>query len=316
MCRGRDSLDCAASDAAPTANAVAAVPALSPWPLPRRPDRSTILERARIARENLRACALCEFRCGVDRTRPAEERAHTPCGLGVESRTFKRHISFAEELELLPSYMVYLGGCNFRCRFCVQGPTCFSPATGELVDPAALAHESEAIVARGARTINLLGGEPSLHLHTVLELAAEAELPIAFNSNMYMTEEALDLLDGLVAIYVADLKFGSDRCADQVARAPRYLEVVRRNLLRAAAQAPLIVRHLLMPGHLECCLRPTAEWVAEHLPQATFNVMSSYVPAWQAARDTGPLGGLLSRSEIEAAETLVRSLGLRRESLP
>ena len=280
-----------------------------------RPDAATLRARARIARDNLRACTLCEFRCGVDRTRPVGELARTPCGLGAESRTFKRHISFAEELELLPSYMVYLGGCNFRCRFCVQGPTCFSPSAGDLVNSVELARECEAIVARGARTINLLGGEPSLHLHTVLELAAEAELPIAFNSNMYMTEEALELLDGVVAIYVADLKFGNDRCAEEVARAPRYLEVVRRNLLRAAGQAPLIVRHLLMPGHLECCLRPSAEWVAEHLPQATFNVMSSYVPAWQAARDAGPLGGLLSRAEIHAAEELVRALGLRREAM-
>ncbi|MBL9119854.1 MAG: radical SAM protein [Phycisphaerae bacterium] len=268
----------------------------------------------------LASCELCEHRCRVDRSRPEPPAERTPCALGAESRVFKRHVSFAEEIELLPSYMVYFAGCNLRCRWCVQGPTCFAPTAGAVVDPRALASECSRVVARGAKTINLLGGEPSIHLHTLLELAAEAPsdapLPLALNSNMYMTEEVLDLLDGLVGIYVADHKFGNDACAERLSGAIRYTAVVQRNLLIAARQAPIIVRHLLMPGHLACCLEPVARWVADHLPEATFSLMTSYVPAWKAAHDPGPLGGTSHPDEVSQAEALVRSLGLRREGVP
>ncbi|MFO0829444.1 MAG: radical SAM protein [Phycisphaerales bacterium] len=286
-------------------------------PEPRVADgiaRDEFAARAERARASLRACNWCEHRCGADRTLPAAELARTPCGLGVGSSSYKRHVSFAEELDLVPSYMVYLSGCNLRCRFCVQGPTCFSPVAGEPVDVEALARECEAVVARGAKVINVLGGEPSIHLHTLLELAAAAEspLPIALNSNMYMTPEVLEALDGVVAVYVADLKFGDDECARRIAGVERYVETVRRNLLAAARQAPVIVRHLLMPGHFDCCFVPTVEWLAAHLPDAAFTLMTSYVPAWRAARDGSELGRTTTVDEAERAARLVESLGLKR----
>lgn len=272
-------------------------------------DRPELRERAARARSMLRSCEVCERRCGVDRL--AGERA--PCGLSDQTWCFKRHVSFAEELPLLPSYMAYLGGCNFRCRFCVQAPACFDPRLGIQVRADEVARDFERVVAKGARTINLLGGEPSLHLHTILEIAAEAEepLPLVLNSNMYMTTEVIDLLAGVVEMYLADFKFGTDACARSLAGVDRYVEVVTRNLRLAAAQAPMIVRHLLMPGHLECCFQPVVHWLAENLPEVPFTLMTGYVPAWRAVgHDT--LDRLLTQDEREQAEALVAELGLRR----
>ena len=267
-------------------------------------------ERAKSARELLRCCTMCEHRCGIDRA----SGAHSPCGLGAETWSYKRHVSFSEELELLPSYMVYLSGCNFRCRFCVQGPTCFSPTAGQRVEPRELAGELQRIISRGAKTINLLGGEPSLHLHTILELAAESPepLPLVLNSNMYMTVEVLRLLEGVVSIYLGDFKFGNDACAQRIAGVERYVEVVTRNLTIASEQAHVMIRHLLMPGHFECCLVPVAEWVAANLPQATFSLMTSYVPAWRAAEDAHGLDRCTTEDEGEQARRFVAQLGLKR----
>lgn len=258
----------------------------------------------------LRNCNLCERRCGVDRA--AGDRA--PCGLGAETWCFKRHISYAEEMELLPSYMVYFGACNFRCRFCVQGPGCFAPAEGQRVNAAEAAADFARVVGRGARTINLLGGEPSLHLHTILEIAAESEhpLPLVLNTNMYMAPEVIELLEGVVEMYVADFKFGSDACAKSLAGIERYVEVVRRNLLHASTTAPLIIRHLQMPGHFDCCLRPVVDWLAVHLPDASFSLMTSYVPAWRTVHDDGPMGGCLSIEEQQRGVDYVTASGLRR----
>jgi putative pyruvate formate lyase activating enzyme len=273
-----------------------------------RPQREELLQRARLAQDSLSACTLCEHRCGANRA----INRHTPCGLGTVSSSFTRHVSFSEELELLPSYMVYLSGCNFRCRFCVQGPTCFAPAAGQPVDARALAAEFTSVVARGAKTINLLGGEPSIHLPAILQIAAELEhpLPLVLNSNMYMTEQTLQLLEGVIAIYLADFKFGNDDCALRIADAPRYFEIVSRNLLLAAGQSRVIIRHLLMPGHLECCLKPVARWVAANLPETPFTLMTSYLPAWRSGRDRHGLDRCTTEEEASEARRIVASLGL------
>lgn len=209
--------------------------------------------------------------------------------------------------------MVYMGGCNFRCRFCVQAPSCFAPSLGVPMNPTDAAADFSRAVARGARTINLLGGEPSLHLHTILEIAAAAPepLPLALNSNMYMTPQVIDLLEGVISLYIADFKFGNNACASRLAGLDRYVEVVERNLLLASKHSRVLVRHLLMPGHLDCCFRPVATWLAEHLPEAPFTLMTGYVPAWRASSLAG-LDRTLSAHEIESAEHCVDVLGLRR----
>lgn len=269
--------------------------------------REEIARRAVRARASIAACNLCERRCGINRL--AGEAA--PCGLADDTWSFKRHVSYAEEPELLPSYMVYFSACNYRCRFCVQGPACFSPRRGAPVDATETAADLARAVERGARTINLLGGEPSLHLHTILDIAAASArpLPLVLNTNMYMTPEVIEQLDGVVTGYIADFKFGNDECAQRLAEVAPYVGVVQRNLRLAAKRADVFVRHLLMPGHLDCCFRPVAEWVAANLPAVRFTLMTGYVPAGRAD-GCAELGRCLTVAERHAAERIVADLGL------
>ena len=275
-----------------------------------RITRDQLLARIQACRESLRACDLCERCCGVDRTNGEAG----PCGPLVESRTFKRHLSYAEEAELCPSYMVYFAGCNFRCRFCVQAPECFDPLMGAPAHPDELAADAARAITGGARVINLLGGEPTIHLHTLLETALAAmdqgnwPLPLAINTNMYMTPRVIEWLDGVASLYIADFKFGSDACAARIAGVSPYVEILQRNL-RLAAATPLIVRHLLMPGHVRCCFEPVARWIAAELPRAKFSFMTGYVPAWRAEGDR-ELGRVSSRGELDAAEAIIQELRL------
>ncbi len=276
-----------------------------------RITRAELLGRIESARAALRACDLCERRCGVNRA--AGEAG--PCGPLTESRTFKRHLSYAEEPELCPSYMVYFAGCNFRCRFCVQAPECFDPLMGATARPDELAADAARAVRGGARIINLLGGEPTIHLHTLLEMSLAAmdrgtwPLPLAINTNMYMTPQVIDWLDGVASLYIADFKFGSDACAARIAGVSPYVDILKRNLTLAAAGTPLIVRHLLMPGHVACCFEPVARWIAAELPTAKFSLMTGYVPAWRAEGDA-ELGRMLRGEELEEAEAIIDELRL------
>jgi putative pyruvate formate lyase activating enzyme len=219
-------------------------------------------------------------------------------------------VSVTEELEVIPALRVYLAGCNLRCRFCDTAPDCLEPDGGQLVDPTACAEEWRQAVRRGVKSISILGGEPTLHVHSLLEIAAAAPgpLPLVLNTNLYMTLEVLELLDGVVTTYLADYKFGNDACAQTLAGAPHYVDTARRNLRWIAKRTPVIVRHLLMPGHLECCFRPLVDWLATELPGCRFRLYAGFVPCWQAA-EVG-LGRLNTRDEAHAAVEHLCTLNL------
>ena len=134
-------------------------------------------------------------------------------------------------------------------------------------------------------------------------------LPVVWKSNFFGTIEGFALLDGVVDVYVADLKFGNDTCARQIAGVDGYMQIVTRNLLLAAQGARLIVRHLLLPGHLECCYRPIVDWMCRHLPAVPLRIMTGYLPRWQAA-GYQELASPLGREVGAQAVALAREKGL------
>ncbi|HWL94563.1 MAG TPA: radical SAM protein [Phycisphaerae bacterium] len=259
------------------------------------------------SRQLLVNCGMCEWRCGADRTRGES----APCHLGTETFVFNQYLSLTEEPEVRPALRVYLGGCNFRCRFCDTAPECFKPTLGRRVEPALFAAELGAAIAGGAKNISILGGEPTLHVHTLLQLAAASPspLPMVINTNLYMTPEVIDLLDGVVSLYLGDFKFGNDECAKSLAGVARYVEVIHRNLQLIAGRTPLIVRHLLMPGHLDCCFRPVADWVSEYLPGNRFQLYTGFVPCFRAGADP-KISRLNARKEIHEAVEYLGGLNL------
>ena len=92
---------------------------------------------------------------------------------------------------------------------------------------------------RGARTLQWVGGEPTIHLPAILRAMAAADHlpPVVWKSDFHFTPEALALLDGVVDIYIADYKFGNDACARRLSGIENYTAIVRRNLLAAAKSA-------------------------------------------------------------------------------
>ena len=264
-----------------------------------------IAERVERARDALRACRLCPRACGIDRT--AGETGF--CGLTQTARCFREVLHYGEEAMITPTHQIFLAGCNLRCEFCAVGEWNTSPDAAPKLD---IAQMRECILQRrrqGARTLNLLGGEPTVSLFGVLQLldGITEDVTVLWNSNMYFSEIAAQLLEGVVDIYLADLKCGSATCAKRLLGADDYLETVQENLRFARATADLIVRHLVLPGHRECCLMPTLGWIKKNMPEVKLSLRRDYLPPAQA--DHAPLGLLCEQEYAQALET-AEALGL------
>ena len=271
-------------------------------------NRLAFDDRLSRARLHYGECYLCEHRCGANRLIGQKG----PCKAGPAPRVFKQRIELGEEEELIPSLLFYLSGCDLRCGFCIAEANAFDPRRGrpltrELFHQSVLKGNAE-----GACTIQWVGGEPTIHLPAILEVMAgfSGLPPVVWKSDFYATPEALDLLDGAVDVYLADLKFGNDSCALRIAGVNDYMAIVTRNLKIATAQGDLIVRHLLLPGHLDCCFRPITAWIKANLPGVKFSLRDGYLPSWRSQRYPELERPLVPGEAARAHELAIRA-GLR-----
>lgn len=263
--------------------------------------------RLATANEHLRGCLLCEHRCGADRA--AGERG--PCKAGTEARVFRHRVEYGEELELTPSHLFYLSGCDLRCKFCIAETNAFNPRAGVPLDSRYLSRCLAASASQRARNLQWVGGEPTIHIPAILEAMSGIDRlpPIVWKSDFHGTEHSFALLDGVVDTYVGDLKFGNNRCARRIAGIENYFEIVTRNIRLASRQGNLIVRHLLLPGHFDCCFRKIVSWIASEFAELKFSLRDGYLPRWQASRDPD-LASPLSRSAAVEARRLAAANGL------
>lgn len=269
---------------------------------------SLLTLKLELTRRNYRACTLCPWLCCVDRINGALGR----CGLAANARVFREGLLVGEENFVIPTYELFMTGCNMRCSFCQAWEGIVQTRKGILFVQPSFARAIRQNQRRGAINIHFVGGEPTVNLLAILEglSALDVQMPIVWNTNLYVTDEAMDLLDGIVDLFLADFKFGNDECAQRLAGVPGYVATLRRNLLKASQIASLVVRHLVMPEHLECCLEPVARWVAENIPKVPFNLMLNYVPDWKAWSDPN-LRRCLTEKEQKLAKGIAKSYRLK-----
>ncbi len=265
--------------------------------------RSLLDLKAEIAHRSFESCSLCEVYCSIDR-----KREKGVCGVGA-ARIAKVHKSILEESFLSPSASVLFSGCNFRCAFCNAWDISQFPGHGELMEAGELAKKIRGF--HGVKSLFISGGEPTPNIPFILELLLhlERDLPVVLNSNFYASPAAMDLLAGIVDIYAADFKFGNDACAQRLARVIGYFEPVTRNISMIPEEA-LLVRHLALPGHFECCTRKVLDWVAKNKPNAGVNLMGAYSPSYKSILHT-EIANRLQLPDLKKAQDHARGLGLK-----
>lgn len=255
----------------------------------------------------LESCCFCEHRCEVNRLKHQVGF----CGVEAVSRYASEFLHTGEEPELVPSHTIFFTGCTFRCVYCQNWDIGTSPRSGAPILAERMAEVIALRHAQGARNVNFVGGDPGPHLHTILGIIniVRVDTPMIWNSNMYQSVEAMKLLDGVIDVYLADFRYGNDDCAKRLSKIKRYWEVTTRNFLEADRQTELLVRHLVLPGHLECCTRPIVEWIGEHMPDVRFNLMFQYRPQYKAEQYPD-INRFLTREEQSLAIDIVQDAGL------
>jgi putative pyruvate formate lyase activating enzyme len=242
-------------------------------------------------------------------------QARGVCRVGQASYIASEMLHLGEEELLRPAHAIFFSGCTATCTFCTAARFAFRPTYGVTVTPAQLSARILQRQAEGARSLCFIGGDPAPHIPFILEtldvLGDRKRIPAVFNSNFYLTDTALDLLDGAIDIYLPDLKFGPasglQSCGERVGGMPDYWRVVTHCIDRLYTEGKqIIVRHLLMPNHYACCTAPVLTWLAAQ-PGVQVSLLTQYLAPAHARHE---LAGRLAEDEIAQATALAKRLRL------
>jgi putative pyruvate formate lyase activating enzyme len=223
---------------------------------------------------------------------------------------------------------IFLAGCNLRCVFCQNFDVSWQ-VHGCEVGAEHLADLMLELQGRGCHNVNWVTPEHVVpQLLEAMPFAAEAGLriPIVYNTSSYDSPESLELLEGVVDVYMPDLKMWTRERARRYLRRPDYPEVARRSIAemqrqvgplvldeRGIAVRGVLLRHLVMPGMLDET-EATLRWVAETLGPGTYlNLMAQYRPEGLVRGEDYPeIARRPTRDELTRAVEMAWELGLRR----
>ncbi len=288
-------------------------------------DPKLLKERAEAAKEHLNHCDLCGWECGVNRL----EGKLGVCKTGDVAYLSSFGPHHGEENPLRGwrgSGTIFFAGCNLRCQYC-QNYEISHLYQGYAVTPTQLAEIMLHLQAIGCHNINLVS--PSHVIVPILQALVLAQanglhLPLVYNTGGYDSLSALGLLEGIIDIYMPDMKYSNAHLAQKYSRIPNYPTINQQAVKEmhrqvgdlvldenGIAQRGLLIRHLVLPNQVagsEQILR----FIAQEISLNTYlNIMDQYRPLFQAHRYP-EINRRITSQEYQEVIALARSLGLNR----
>jgi putative pyruvate formate lyase activating enzyme len=259
-------------------------------------EKKELSQRINLLNELLKECRLCPRECQVNRL----DGEVGYCGAGSELMVSSAFPHFGEEPPLVGyhgSGTIFLTHCNLRCIFC-QNYDISHLGKGEPITPSDMARTMLRLQNMGCHNINFV--TPTHYAPQIVASLAEAIerglcIPIVYNCSGYESIEVIQLLEGVIDIYMPDAKYMDEKFSKQFSNAPDYPEVIRKVLKEmhrqvgdlmtnsiGIAERGLLIRHLVMPGGVassEAVLKFIAEEISVH---SYINIMDQYRPEYQA----------------------------------
>lgn len=270
------------------------------------------------------SCALCPRRCKVNRLKG--EKGF--CRAGKDARVSSVFAHFGEEACLVGKYgsgTIFFSHCNLKCVFC-QNYELSHLAEGNEVSTEQLARFMLELQNMGCHNINLVTPTHfAPQIVSALKAAIEGglTLPLVYNCGGYESEEVIDILDGLIDIYMPDVKFSSCEVAQEFCSAEDYFENLKKvlkkmhkqvgdlEIIDGIAQRGLLIRHLVMPEGL-AGTREIMEFIAQKISLNTYiNIMAQYRPCGEAYKFP-QISRAITSEEYRQAQKIALSFGLSR----
>lgn len=263
-------------------------------------------------------CRLCPRQCGVDR----DEGQTGFCGMTAQMTAARAMLHYGEEPPISASFgtgAVFFSGCTLRCRYC-QNREISLERKGKPISSEELRDIFLRLIDEGAQSIDLV--TPTHFLPTILPaLTPKLPVPVVYNCGGYERVETLRELEGLVDVYLPDLKYADNRLAARLSDAPEYFDVAAAAICEMYRQVGgyviedeqmqrgVLIRHLVLPGAVGNSLR-VIEWVARTFPKndVLFSLMSQYVPSPTLP---APLNRRLTPEEYDGAVSWLELCGIR-----
>ncbi len=236
-------------------------------------------------------CELCPRQCGVNRQKGERGFCRAPARVVI----FSAQPHFGEEISLVGQHgsgTIFFSNCNLRCVFCQNWPISHEGKGKELQDED-LAEMMISLQNIGCHNINVVTPThvmPNILNAMRIALKKGLRLPLVYNTSGYERLEILKILDGIVDIYMPDMKYmDADQAAKYSAGASDYPEMTKKAIIemnrqvgellidkRGVALSGVIIRHLVMPNRV-AGTEKFVRWVAETLPKSTYvNIMPQY----------------------------------------
>lgn len=281
--------------------------------------------RAKRLEERLMSCDLCPRSCGVNRL----EGETGLCGVGRRAWVTSHGPHYGEEDPLRGwkgSGTIFFSGCNLNCLYC-QNADISQRLSGAMVSTKSLANMMLELENRGCHNINLVSPtHVSAQILLAVVYAADMglRLPLVYNTGGYDSISTLQMLDGIVDIYMPDMKYNKAEIGEKYSGIPQYPRINQQAVLemhrqvgdlkmnpKGIAERGLLVRHLVLPGNLAGS-KGILEFLAEKVSLDTYiNIMDQYRPAYQAFRHP-ELNRRITQVEYQEVLDLAKSLGLER----
>ena len=288
-------------------------------------NNKALQSRVEDATEILRSCQLCPRECNVNRLAGETGR----CGTGRRAIVSSYGPHFGEESPLVGSHgsgTIFFARCNLECVFC-QNYTISQFGEGQEVSTERLASIMLSLQLQGCHNINLVTPThvvPQILEALVLASVEGLSIPLVYNCGGYESVETLKLLDGIVDIYMPDMKYSDAEVALQYSGIKCYpnrnreaVKEMHRQVgdmiedTNGVATRGLLVRHLVLPS----ALAGTAEvvrFLSREISVNTYlNIMAQYRPCHKAYQ-ISPLARSVTRGEYVEAVSLARNVGLQR----
>lgn len=287
-------------------------------------SKSELRDRIEAAYKLLERCHICPHECGANRLKN-EKLGLCRSGMNAVVSSVSAH--HGEEPPLsgtTGSGTIFFANCNLRCVYCQNYPIS-QMGNGTERLPGELAGQMLWLQEQGCHNMNLVTPTHFMpQILNALDIAKERgfNLPIVYNTSGYESVEALRLLDGIVDIYLTDIRYSDDRSATRFSVAPHYWavnqsavkEMFRQvdNLVldeEGIAKRGLIIRHLILPYGLSGT-QGVMKFLAEEISKDVYvSLMSQYFPAYKA-HDIKELSRRISHAEYEEAYQIMHTYGL------